>query len=142
MNAEEKPTKKYNVVISQLFQIIINLEEEQQEALLRYAEDLLVKEKRSDIRKACSIPINFAAYDRVYSNHIKNISPNGLFIETQRPLLVGDEIIMTFRLEGFDRWLKVRGEVAHATRLGVGVEFKNISPYTEEMLKTVLKRMK
>jgi len=142
MNAEEKATKKYNVVLSKLFQVVINLGEEQQEALLRHAEELLVKEKRSAIRRSCSIPINYAAYDRVYSNHIKNISPKGLFIETQRPLLVGDEIIMTFRLEGFDKPLKVRGEIAHATRLGVGVEFKNISPYIEEMLGNVIKRMK
>jgi Tfp pilus assembly protein PilZ len=142
MSAEEKATKKYNVVISKLFQVVINLGEEQQEALLRHAEELLVKEKRSGIRKPCSIPINFAAYDRLYSNHIKNISSSGLFIDTQRPLLVGDEIIMTFRLDGFDKPIKVRGEIAHATRSGVGVEFKNISPYLEEMFRTVIKRMK
>lgn len=142
MNAEENATKKYNVVISKLFQVVINLGEEQQEALLRHAEELLVKEKRSGIRKPCRIPINYAAYDRVFSNHIKNISANGLFIETQRPLLVGDEIVMTFRLDGFDKPFKVRGEIAHATRAGVGVEFKDISPYIEEMLSDLIKRMK
>lgn len=142
MNAEEKATKKYNVVISKLFQIVINLGEEQQEALLRHAEELLVKEKRVSIRKSCNIPINYAVYDRVFSNHIKNISSRGLFIETHRPLLVGDEIVMTFRLEGFDKPFKVRGEIAHATRLGVGVEFKDVSPYIEEMLRSIIKRMK
>jgi len=142
MNAEEKTTKTYNIVISKLFQIVIDLGEEQQEALLHHAEELLLEEKRSGIRKPCSIPINFAAYDRVFSNHIKNISSTGLFIETQRPLFVGDEIIMTFRMEGFDKPLKLRGEIAHATRKGVGVEFKDISPYIEEMLRTVIKRIK
>jgi len=142
MNAEEKTTKKYNVVISKLFEVVINLGEEQQEALLRYAEELLIKEKRSGIRKPCSIPISYAAYDRVFSNHIKNISPYGLFIETQRPLLVGDEIVMTFRPDGFDKPFKVRGEIAHATRSGVGVEFKEISPYIEEMLRSVINGMK
>jgi len=39
MSAEKKATKKYNVVISKLFQVVINLGEEQQEALLRYAEE-------------------------------------------------------------------------------------------------------
>ena len=142
MNAEEKANKKYNVVISKLFQLVINLGEEQQEALLRHAEELLVKEKRSGVRKPCYIPINYAAYDRVFSNHIRNISSSGLFIETQRPLLVGDEIIMTFRLEGFEKPFKIRGEIAHATRKGVGVEFKDISPYIEEMLSDLIKRMK
>ena len=144
MNAEEKATKTYNVVISKLFQIVIDLGEEQQEALLLHAEELLVKVKRSVIRKPCSIPINFAAYayDRVFSNQIINISSTGLFIETKRPLLVGDEIVMTFRLEGFNKPLTVRGEIAHATRSGVGVEFRNISPDIEEMLRTVIKQMK
>jgi len=142
MNVQEKAIKKYNIVISKLFQVVINLDEQQQEALLSHAEELLVKEKRAGIRKSCRIPINYAAYDRVFSNHITNISPHGLFIETQRPLLIGDEIIMTFRLEGFDKPFKVRGEIAHASRLGVGVEFKDISPYVEEMLETVIKQMK
>ena len=142
MKAEEKATKTYNVVISKLFQIVIDLDEEQQEALLCHAEELLLKAKRSGIRKPCSIPINFAAYDRVFSNQILNISSTGLFIETQRPLLVGDEIIMTFRLEGLEKPLRVRGEIAHATRSGVGVEFKNISPDIEKMLRTVIKQMK
>jgi Tfp pilus assembly protein PilZ len=142
MGAEEKAAKKYNVVISKLFQVVINLGEEQQEALLHHAEELLSEGKRLGIRKSCTIPINFAAYDRVYSNHIKNISANGLFIETQRPLLVGDEIVMTFRLQGLDKPLKLRGEIAHATRAGVGVEFKDVSPYIEELLRTVIKGMK
>jgi Tfp pilus assembly protein PilZ len=142
MGAEEQAAKKYNVVISKLFQVVINLGEEQQEALLHHAEELLSEEKRLGIRKSCTIPINFAAYDRVYSNHIKNISANGLFIETQRPLLVGDEIVMTFRLQGLDKPLKLRGEIAHATRAGVGVEFKDVSPYIEELLRTVIKGMK
>ena len=141
MTAEQKTTKKYNVAISKLFEVVINLGEEQQEALLHYAEELLIKEKRSGIRKPCSIPISYAAYDRVFSNHIKNISPYGLFIETQRPLLVGDEIVMTFRPDGFDKAFKVRGEIAHANRSGVGVEFKDISPYIEEMLRNVIKGM-
>ncbi len=142
MNSEEKATKTYNVVISKLFQIVIDLGEEQQEALLHHAEELLLKVKRSVIRKPCRIPINFAAYDRVFSNQIINISSTGLFIETKRPLLVGDEIVMTFRLEGFNKPLTVRGEIAHATRSGVGVEFRNISPDIEEMLRTVIKQMK
>jgi Tfp pilus assembly protein PilZ len=142
MSAQKNSIKKYNVVIPKLFQTIISLGEEQQQALLRHAEELLVNEKRANVRKSCNIPINFAAYDRVYSDHIKNISPNGLFIETRKPFLVGDEILMTFRLDGFDKSLKIKGEIAHATRFGVGVEFKEISPYIKEMLCLVIKRMK
>ena len=142
MSSQNQALKKYNVVISKLFQIVIDLTEEQQLALLRHAEDLFAKEKRTSIRKSCDIPVNYATDYRVYSNHIKNISQNGLFIDTQRPLIVGDEISMTFRLDDFNKPLKIKGEIAHATRQGVGVEFKDISPYIEEMIDILLRRMK
>jgi Tfp pilus assembly protein PilZ len=142
MIAQEKTIKKYNIVISKLFKIVIDLREEQQQELLHYAEDLFLKDKRASIRKACDIPINFAMHNRVYSKHIKNISRNGLFIETQGAFIVGDEILMSFKLEGFEKPLKIRGEVAHATRAGVGVEFKDISPYVAEMIEVLVKRIK
>jgi Tfp pilus assembly protein PilZ len=142
MSAQEKTDKRYNVVISKLFQIIIELNQEQQMELLHHAEHLLVKEKRGDIRRSCDIPINYAANDRVYSNKITNISANGLFIDTRRPLIRGDEVIMAFKLEGFDKSLKLRGEIAQTNPAGIGVAFKNISPHTEEMIRMILNRMK
>ena len=142
MSAQEKTDKKYNVVISKLFQIIIELNQEKQNELLHHAEQLLVKEKRGDIRRSCDIPINYAANDHVYSSKITDISANGLFIDTRRPLIRGDEVIMAFKLEGFDKSLKLRGEIARTNQTGIGVAFKSISPHTEEMIRIILDRMK
>ena len=142
MRAQEETQKKYNVVISKLFQIIIELNQEQQMELLNYAEQLLVKEKREGIRRSCDIPVNYAANDHLYSSKITNISANGLFIDTRRPLIRGDEVIMAFRLEGFDKSLKLRGEIARTDPAGIGVAFKNMSPHTEEMIRMILDRMK
>ena len=142
MNAPETALKKYNVVIPKLFQIILNLPEEKQSVLLQYAEDLLTKERRAFIRKSCSIPVSYATYDRVYTNIIKNISQKGVFIETQRPLFVGEELVLSFSMAGFGKPLKVKGEIVQVNRSGIGVEFKNTSPYIEEMLATLINRMK
>ena len=142
MNAKEKPRKKYSPLLSRLFQVVIQLDEELQKEILHHAETLLVKEKREEIRKSCDIPINYAARDRVYADQIKNISANGLFIETGKPFMEGDEVIMTFRLDGFDKSLKLRGEIARKAKMGVGVEFKNISPHVEDMIRFIVKRMK
>jgi len=142
MNAQEKTEKKYNVAISRLFQIIIELNEEQQNQLLYHAEQLLVTEKRRDIRRSCTIPVNYAANDRVFSNQITNISANGLFIETRRSLIKGDDVIMAFNLEGFDKSLKLRGEIARANPAGMGVAFRNMSPHIEEMIRVIVNRMK
>ncbi len=142
MNAPETALKKYNVVIPKLFQIILNLPEEKQSVLLKYAEDLLTKERRAFIRKSCSIPVSYATYDRMYTNIIKNISQKGVFIETPRPLFVGEELILSFSMAGFGKPLKVKGEIVQVSRSGIGVEFKNTSPYIEEMLATLINRMK
>ena len=142
MKAEEKDIKKYSTLISRLFNIILNLTEDQQQALLKYAEEMFLEEKRVDPRKLCKIPIYYATYDRVYSNYIRNISRNGLFIETQRPLFVGEEVLMTFRMKGFDKPVKIKGEVAHATRSGIGVEFKKTSPFLIQVLGMLVDQMK
>ena len=142
MKVSESDVKKYNVVIPKLFQLVLNLSEEKQSALLKYAEDLLTVEKRAYIRKSCSIPVSFATYDRVYTDTIKNISQRGVFIETQHPLFVGEEIILTFSITGFDKSLKIKGEIVQVNRNGIGIEFKDMSPYIEEMLATLIDRMK
>jgi len=142
MKVSESDVKKYNVVIPKLFQLVLNLPEEKQTALLKYAEDLLTVEKRAYIRKSCSIPVSFATYDRVYTDTIKNISQRGVFIETQHPLFVGEEIILTFSITGFDKSLKIKGEIVQVNRNGIGIEFKDMSPYIEEMLATLIDRMK
>jgi Tfp pilus assembly protein PilZ len=142
MRTPENSLKKYNVVIPKLFQIILNLPEEKQHLLLQYAEELLIKERRAFVRKKCSIPVSYATYDRVYSNVIKNISQKGVFIETQRPLFVGEELILSFSVAGFGSPLKVKGEIVQVSRSGIGVEFKNMSPYVREMLGTLLDKMK
>lgn len=142
MDIPQNALKKYNVVIPKLFQIILNLPEEKQLALLQYAEELLIKERRAFIRKKCSIPVSYATYDRVYSNTIKNISQKGVFIETQRPLFVGEELTLSFTMTGFGKPLKVKGEIVQVSRSGIGVEFKNMSPYVEEMISMLIGRMK
>ena len=142
MNITEASLKKYNVVIPKLFQIILNLPEEKQLALLQHAEELLVKERRAFIRKSCSIPVSYATYDRVYSNTIKNISQKGVFIETKRPLFVGEELILSFTMPGFGKAFKVKGEIVQVSRSGIGVEFKNMSPYVEEMMASLINHMK
>ena len=133
---------KYNIVIAKLYNLVLNLNEAQQLALLKKAQELCTKEKRIHERKICRIPVKYTAYDRIYSDCITNISQNGLFIETKKPLIVSDEIIMIFALDGLNEWLKIRGEIVHTNRMGVGVEFKNISPHIAEMIGVVVKRMK
>jgi Tfp pilus assembly protein PilZ len=133
--------RKYNIVIYKLFNLILNMNTAQQVRLLEKAEKLF-KERRACIRKPCEIPVRYATADCIYSNDIINISQNGAFIKTQKPLFVGEEILMNFELKGFNEPLKIIGEVIHADRSGIGVQFKDVSHHLAEMIGVVVNRIK
>ena len=134
---KDQNVKHYNVTISELIKLILSLNEEHQKALLKKGRELLSKEKRAP-RKSCEIPVKYATFDRVYSDRIKNISQSGVFIETRRPIFVGEEILMEFQLEGVNKTLKIKGNVVHASSRGVGIEFRNIDPTLSQIMPAII----
>ena len=142
MISSETVAKKYNTSILNLFEIILGLNEKQQQLLLKLAEHIFIKEKRNNERKSCHIPIYYATSERVYSSHIINLSPSGLFIVAQKILPIGEEILMTFRMEGLNKPIKIRGEVAHTNSLGMGIRFRELKEDLERKLKILVDQMK
>ena len=138
MKASTKDQKigQYNVTISELIKLILNLNEEHQEALLKKGRELLSKEKRAP-RKSCKIPVKYQTFDRVYSDRIMNISQSGVFIDTRRPIFVGEEILMDFQIEGVSKALRMEGKVVHASSRGVGIEFKKVDPTVSQILPAI-----
>ena len=141
MIAKVKKIGKYNTAILKLFKIILNLNGTQQELLLKLAENLFIKEMRAKNRQLCHTRIYYATSDRVFSSHIENISPTGLFIKSEKPLATGEEILMTFTIKGFSKPFKVRGEIAYANDAGIGVKFKDLSPIVANKLENVVVEM-
>ena len=74
----------------------------------------------------------------MYSDQIKNISRSGIFIETQRPIFVGEEILIELKIEGVNKPLKIKGDVVHASESGVGIRFKNINSNLSKIMAAVL----
>ena len=118
MSDSSKGMQKYNLIISKLIEIMFQLGREKQLKLLQYAEQLLIEDQRTSVRKTCHIPVNFASNDRIYSSYINDISASGLYITTEKPLLVGDEIYVSFNLEGYDRPFKIKGEIVRTDQRG------------------------
>jgi len=129
--------RQYNVTLSELIKLILSLSEEHQKALLKKGRELLSKEKRAP-RKSCEIPVKYSTFDRVYSDRIMNISQSGVFIETRRPIFVGEDILMEFKLEGINKTLKIKGNVVHASNRGVGIEFKHVDPALSQLMPAIL----
>jgi hypothetical protein len=119
--------EKYNIYMTKLFNLILTLNSEEQRFLLKKIENLILKEKRASNRKVCRIPVRYFYSERIFNNFIVNISRDGCFIEAQKPLSVGEKFLMDIKLDGDDESIRIKGEVANANRMGMGIEFEEVS---------------
>ena len=133
---------KNNITIKKLFDAILSLSQEQQSQLMIYVEGLLSENKRESVRKEYNTEITYATQNRIYSDRIADISNSGLFIETNRSLDLGEQIMVSFNLLGYDRPFKIKGKIVRSNQQGIGVEFKEIKPYIAEMLSALVERIK
>ena len=113
--------------MTKLFDLVLNLSSEEQRFLLKKIEKLNLKEKRANSRKVCRIPVRYYYNERIFNNFIVNISRDGCFIETQKPLPIGEKFLMDIHLGGDVESIRIKGEVAHASRRGMGIEFEKVS---------------
>ena len=128
--------------MTKLFNLILTLNSEEQRFLLKNVEKLILKEKRSSTRKICRMPVRYHYNERIYNNFITDISRDGCFIETQKPLLVGEKILMDIQMDGNENSIRIKGEVANANRLGSGIEFKKVNTNLSEKLSNLLYRIR
>ena len=132
MNIPEIKYQKYNIVLAKLFNLIIDLNEEQQRLLLNDVEEKFLKEKRGNIRKVCRVPVRYINYDRIFNGFIINFSHDGCFIKTDDPLFVGEEILMDVGFDSYDKAIRIKGMVVHVNRLGIGIKYKEIISINSE----------
>jgi Tfp pilus assembly protein PilZ len=127
MSLSDIKFQKYNIYMTKLFDLVLNLSAEEQRFLLKKIEKLNLKEKRACPRKVCRIPVRYYYNEGIFNNFIVNISLGGCFIETQKPLSVGKKFLMDIQLDGDAKSIRIKGEVTNANRMGMGVEFEKAS---------------
>ena len=127
MSLPEIKFPKYNIYMQRLFNLVLSLNPEEQRFLLKKIDKLNLKEKRAYPRKACKIPARYFHNERICNNFIVNISLGGCFIETQKPLSVGEKLVMEIQSDGDAKSIRIKGEVTNANRMGMGMEFLNVN---------------
>jgi uncharacterized protein (TIGR02266 family) len=131
-------------VTANLFELITDMSEDQQKALLHDLDllrDLEMKsfdDTRENTRKPYNMVVDYVAQDRFCNDFIQNVSAGGMFIETRKPFLVGQNIMLTFPLPKNRRHVKVAGEVIRTTPQGIGVKFKIDNKEQEKLIKLLL----
>jgi Tfp pilus assembly protein PilZ len=126
MNIPAIKHQKYNIFLAKLFNLIIDLDEEQQQILLKEVEEKFLKEKRVYVRRAHRVPLRYINKFRIFSGFITNFSQDGCFIETAEPLFVGEEILMDIGLDSKIEENRIKGIVTHVNSLGIGIKYKEI----------------
>ena len=98
-----------------------------------------VVEKRQTDRKKLIVDVQFEGGDATGIANTENISLGGLFIKTNTFFDEGTPLLLRLTLEG--RQIAFKGIVAYVEEgNGVGIQFQNLSPESEELLKRELNK--
>ncbi len=125
-------------ITARLIELIKDMSEEEQRALLKELEERLFEGKRKQERKPFLMAVDYSTQDHVYKDFIQNISAGGVFIQTHMPFSVGQEVSLTFPLPNYKKHIKIIGEVVRSTPQGVGVKFKMADRDQKAIIKSLL----
>ena len=118
-----------NEVRAFIFEIIDDMSETEMRQLLKDLENWQKSknEKRKYPRRSTLIDITYSADQRrIFEDFVRNISADGLFIETNLLSELGQKLTMTFSHPGSGAPIKVLGKVLRVDSGGIGVKFNKL----------------
>ena len=113
-----------SMLTDQIIKLVKNMSLDDRRSLLRELKERQGKEKRSDLRRSYPMDVNYVSEGNVYQDFIQDISPGGVFIETEEPFTIGQEISMAIPSSNHQKYIKIKGKVVRITPQGIGVEFQ------------------
>lgn len=116
-------------VRGRILELIFNMPEAETRQMLNELEiraQTKTGERREHPRKSVFIPIECKGKRCGFSDFIQNISDSGLFLETQIPLIVGEELSMTFSLSSAEDPIKIKGKIVRVNSKGISVQYDEL----------------
>lgn len=109
----EKLAKDPNISVltARLFEMILEMPVIERQNLLIELEERRQEGKRNSPREPCFQHVDFAANDRVFRGFILDISADGVRIDSNENLILGQEIMLTFELPQRGEHVKIRGSI-------------------------------
>jgi hypothetical protein len=93
------------------------------------SEDRLRRERRLYPRVPCFLLVDFATQGCAYRAFIRNISADGAFIQSQRPVPPGPDVTLVISLPDDRSPVKIVGDIAWTGEEGMGVRFNPIADF-------------
>nr|MDD5723262.1 PilZ domain-containing protein [Syntrophales bacterium] len=96
---------------------------------------------RRGSRKPCVILVDFSTEDFSAQEVIHDISAGGAFIKTNQPLLMGQEVGLSFSVPNFEKTFELAGRIVRCNGEGIGVKFMNLTRRQRDVMMTFIESM-
>ena len=111
-------------ISARLLNLIFDMPVERQLKLLELLDKWKYNGVRKHPRKKLAIPVNLEIERHIFKESTKDISKGGLYIETQTPFSINQEVKLNIQLPNRSNPIEIFGEIARATPQGIGIKFK------------------
>lgn len=130
------------MIIARLFVLINQMDKDELLEKLKTINHSDFQWVREYPRLSCYLMVDFAAGGKAYRSCIRDISANGVFIETGDNFEIGQDIALCFTLTESEESLpfKVQGKVTRIYPDGIGVRYQNMTAYQRDILNTLIEK--
>ncbi|MBT8341307.1 MAG: PilZ domain-containing protein [Desulfatitalea sp.] len=136
-------TLRRQMIIGRIFTVIRSLDAQRLLQCLRVLKGPDYRWVREYPRLSCFLLVDYAADGKAYRSCIRDISADGVFIETAEHFDVSQEIALCFILSEANDSVpfKIQGRVKRIYPDGIGVQYEQITDYQRDILNTLIKKI-
>lgn len=138
-----------------IFKAILDMSEPQQLQVMNQMEEMiggnnLWDEEKGNIvdidtrqgsRKTCVIRVDFSTEGHSAQELISDISIGGAFIRTDQPLVMGQQVALSFAIPNFEKSFDISGQVVRCDDQGIGVKFDSLTDKQQELMMSLIESM-
>jgi hypothetical protein len=130
------------MLIARFFLLINQLTETELQQFMNRYEQKRFAMLREYPRVTCNFTLDLAADGRAVNCFARDISANGIFVESCESFTMGQPVSLCFSLDGSGLALKLKGRVVRLEHGGAGIKYEDLTPYQRDILKDIVRHFK
>jgi hypothetical protein len=127
------------MLIAKLFLLINHLSETQLQQFINRSEEKQLAIFRDYPRVACNFMLDLASDGRAANCFARDISANGIFVESCELFTMGQRVSMCFTLDDSRLSLKLKGNVVRLEHGGAGIKYEALTTYQSEIMEDIVR---
>lgn len=142
-SAYKNDMMRRQMMIARIFVLIQKLDFKELLARLRSLSDPEMQWVRKYPRIPCYLDVDFATKGKAYRSCIRDISANGIFIETAEKFVAGQMVDVCFSIHEVNESLafKIKGRVMRVSNDGIGIQYQQMTNSRREILTTLINKL-